>query len=49
MKEEGVPAKNIIYLTCLFLKKDKPNICNYLVGIYVLIWNCLCDRTNKLF
>lgn len=49
MNEEGVPAETKIYLICLFLKKEQTNICNYLVGIYVLIWNCLCDRTNKLF
>lgn len=42
--KEGVPAKTIVYLICLFLKKEETNICNYLVGIYVLIWNCLCQN-----
>lgn len=49
MEGEGVPAKTRIYLICLFLKKEEANTCNYLVGIYVHIWNCLYDRTNKLF
>lgn len=33
MEGEGVLAKNIIYLICLFLKKEETTICNYLVGI----------------
>lgn len=37
MKEVGVPAKNIVYLICLFLKKEESNTCNYLMGICVLI------------
>lgn len=49
MKEVSVPVKNIIFLICLFLKKEESNTCNYLMGCYVLIWNCLCDRMNKLF
>lgn len=49
MKEVGVPVKNIIYLICLFLKKEESNTCNYLMGIYVRIWNCLYDGINKWF
>lgn len=49
MKEVGVPVKNIMYLICLFLNKEESNTCNYLMGVYVLMWNCLYDRMNKLF
>lgn len=49
MKEVSVPVKNTMYLICLFLKKEESNTCNYLMGVYVLIWNCLYDRRNKLF
>lgn len=48
MKEVSVPVKNM-YLICLFLKKEESNTCNYLMGVYVLMWNCLYDRMNKLF